>query len=546
MGSLTRQVAPGLALLAAFITILACSHGNRPITYRGGVVTPDQLAGWLAFRDLAQDPGDRAEVEEMLEVLTLAEAARARGIDSATAAGLANVEEGILIKNLRRHLTAAVVVDPAEVEAIYQRNPHAFRKQEKMRLRNLFKRFPPDPSQDQIAALSQTMADFHAQLTAGADFAELAKRESDSETRYRGGMIGNVVPAQLPPEIAAVAGELEPGAISQIIKTADGLTILKCEKIVAANEPTPEWVRERIAANLRGGRSNWRWQQLETELPSQAAMTHDLPALRDANTPATATVVRFNTGQLSRAEVVARLGSAQRGAPDLATIDGKELAKQVKGLVFRILAAERARQLGLVSPEVENTILWSRRRLLATTELRHQVAARLAAPSPAEVRAYYAAHRTTFLAPEQFRFSVIRIDIVAEDELLEVSRRAARLAYQLQTGAVGFKDVVAAHSDHRSAKSGGDLGWLTRRELAGLGPGPFNAAMQLEPGQVSRAERDGSSYWIIRLEELRRPRVLSFEEAAAEAEDRLGSDRTAEIQATIKKELRATLAVRPR
>jgi peptidyl-prolyl cis-trans isomerase C len=85
-----------------------------------------------------------------------------------------------------------------------------------------------------------------AKLRGGADFAQLARAESDDEqSGANGGMIGPAKPDQLPPDIAAVVSKLKPGQMSDPVKTQFGVHIFKVE------QPSLEDLRPMLTQRVR-------------------------------------------------------------------------------------------------------------------------------------------------------------------------------------------------------------------------------------------------------------------------------------------------------
>ncbi len=65
-----------------------------------------------------------------------------------------------------------------------------------------------------------------AKLRGGADFGQIARTESDDlETGSKGGTLGPLSSGQLPPEIEAVVSKLQPGQVSEPVRTQLGLHI---------------------------------------------------------------------------------------------------------------------------------------------------------------------------------------------------------------------------------------------------------------------------------------------------------------------------------
>jgi peptidyl-prolyl cis-trans isomerase C len=89
-----------------------------------------------------------------------------------------------------------------------------------------------------------------AELKKGADFAELAKKKSKDPGAAQGGDLGYFTKDQMVPEFAEVAFKLEPGKLSDPVKSQFGWHIIKVED--KRNKPIPEFdkVKEQIESFL--------------------------------------------------------------------------------------------------------------------------------------------------------------------------------------------------------------------------------------------------------------------------------------------------------
>src|SRR3954471_554427 len=83
-------------------------------------------------------------------------------------------------------------------------------------------------------------------LKKGADFAELAKKESKDPGASDGGDLGFFTKDQMVPEFSTVAFALEPGKISDPVKTQFGWHIIKVEEKRTRKAPDFEQVRGQI------------------------------------------------------------------------------------------------------------------------------------------------------------------------------------------------------------------------------------------------------------------------------------------------------------
>jgi peptidyl-prolyl cis-trans isomerase C len=85
-----------------------------------------------------------------------------------------------------------------------------------------------------------------AELKKGADFAELAKKKSKDPGASDGGDLGFFTKDQMVPEFSAVAFSLEPGKISDPVKSQFGWHVIKVEEKRARKAPDFEQVKSQI------------------------------------------------------------------------------------------------------------------------------------------------------------------------------------------------------------------------------------------------------------------------------------------------------------
>jgi len=85
-----------------------------------------------------------------------------------------------------------------------------------------------------------------AELDKGADFAELAKKKSKDPGASDGGDLGSFTKEQMVPEFSAVAFALEPGKISDPVKSQFGWHIIKVEEKRNRKAPDFEQVKAQI------------------------------------------------------------------------------------------------------------------------------------------------------------------------------------------------------------------------------------------------------------------------------------------------------------
>lgn len=102
------------------------------------------------------------------------------------------------------------------------------------------------------------------------DFAELAKEKSICPSAENGGDLGFFAKGQMVKEFEDVSFSLEPGEISDIVKTEFGYHIIKCEEKKEAYNPTFEEVKDQINNTLIYQRENEETLALLSKLKEEA------------------------------------------------------------------------------------------------------------------------------------------------------------------------------------------------------------------------------------------------------------------------------------
>jgi parvulin-like peptidyl-prolyl isomerase len=96
---------------------------------------------------------------------------------------------------------------------------------------------PPQADEAQIAAVEARAEKIHAELEDGADFAEVAKRESEDGAAPAGGKLGTFKQGEMRDELEAAIEGLGAGEFSQPVRTAGAVHIVRVDERIAADEP---------------------------------------------------------------------------------------------------------------------------------------------------------------------------------------------------------------------------------------------------------------------------------------------------------------------
>jgi peptidyl-prolyl cis-trans isomerase D len=141
-----------------------------------------------------------------------------------------------------------VSVTPADIETSYRDNLQQYQSPEQVRASHILLK---TEGKDE-AAVRKTAEDLLKQAKGGADFAQLATKHSEDEgSAKKGGDLDYFGRGQMVPEFEQAAFALEPGQISDLVKTQYGFHIIKVVDKKAASTRSLEEVRAQIGEQLR-------------------------------------------------------------------------------------------------------------------------------------------------------------------------------------------------------------------------------------------------------------------------------------------------------
>jgi parvulin-like peptidyl-prolyl isomerase len=539
------RVVLGCLLLGICAACQASPPPGVAATYRGGRITEDEYRGWLRSSNLEDDPAQRkTRLGQIALARTLGADLVARGgdRDPAVAGQLADLEDRVLSQALRRRVAGEVQVSEAEVDRALRENDADRHRPRSVQLANLFKKVPPGAGPAERRALRLRTEELRRQIVAGADFADLARRESDSQTRFRGGRMGVAAPGQLPPHLEKVAFQLAEGEVSDVLEHREGFTLLKCLRILPEQTMPVEEARTKLRRHLQSKAEERRLEEILTAALVRWPLVVELPAEGIGSAEPSRVVARFGERAVTAGDLgrwmggPARLAEGERGDESLRAVL-QERARLHAG-------ARRAAELGLqTTPDAAAQLAWGRLRILATEEMERRVRDSFQAPTDEELRARFESTRKDRIRPAQFRVSVLRFGWEDLPLPARFQRAEAALA-RVRAGSMGFERAVRELSTHGSSSRGGDLGWLTSRGLAGLGPSVLATIKQLEVGAVSPLVQQDDALWAVRLTGREEERALTFDEARLALQRELGNERARSLQKRIEDELLAQLQVR--
>jgi len=244
------------------------------------------ITEWMTVSDAEVDDEYRRRNEQVkLELVAFTADKFRQGVTATDEEITAHFEAGkeryrIPEKRKVRYVTIDVqamrksaVVSPADVQRYYDTNLDQYSTPEEVHASHILLK---TEGKDE-AAIRKTAEELLAKARAGADFAELAKQFSEDEaSAAQGGDLGSFGRDRMVPEFEEAAFSLEPGTISDLVRTQYGFHIIKViERREAVVQPL-DAVRSQIEEQLTSERAQTQAQRLAEDLAAEIRRPADV------------------------------------------------------------------------------------------------------------------------------------------------------------------------------------------------------------------------------------------------------------------------------
>ncbi len=176
----------------------------------------------------------------------------------------------IKAKMIQQKIRSEVNIKENQIEAYYLDHPDEFRAEEGVVLRHILFLLPKDPTPEEVEAVRNKALQVRAEIEAGLPFEDAAKRYSQDSTAARGGWLGFFRKGSLSPAMEEAVERLGEGEVSEPIRTALGIHILKVEEKTQGGVRPLEKVRDSIRQKLFEEAAERHFEEWRRELRKNA------------------------------------------------------------------------------------------------------------------------------------------------------------------------------------------------------------------------------------------------------------------------------------
>jgi peptidyl-prolyl cis-trans isomerase C len=193
------------------------------------------------YQQYAQGPGRRQFADDYLRMKMLAAMGYTNGLDKdpEVTQSLAVMRDNLVANAQLTRIDSSIRITDADLKALYDANAKDYEQVKAKHILIAFKGSPAAPSDGKQLTEDEAKAkaeEIRKQIVGGANFEELAKKESDDKgSGVRGGDLGSFGHGQMVPEFEQAAFAAKAGEITPVVRTQFGYHIIKVE----SHETTP-------------------------------------------------------------------------------------------------------------------------------------------------------------------------------------------------------------------------------------------------------------------------------------------------------------------
>jgi peptidyl-prolyl cis-trans isomerase D len=156
-----------------------------------------------------------------------------------------------------KNFVAQVKIDDDEIKAYYDEHPSEFQNPKTVEARHILIKVDPNASPEDVAKAKERIEKILQKAKDGQDFAELAKQYSEGPSRDKGGYLGTFRREAMVKPFSDKAFSMQPGEISDPVRTQFGWHIIKVEKVNAATTTSLADAKQDIRKKLAEERAKY-------------------------------------------------------------------------------------------------------------------------------------------------------------------------------------------------------------------------------------------------------------------------------------------------
>ena len=181
------------------------------------------------------------------------------------------IREGLLVtKVVNAEVRSRLIILDSELQEAYEAREESYRITGTQTVSHILFLLPQRASDDDVAQQRVEAERVLQEIRGGGDFAALARQHSEGPSAERGGLLGTFQANELLPGFDEATTDLQPGEISDVIRTRVGLHIIRLEDRQADSFKSFDDVKEDLQNELLREKTGAKYQEWLEALRLQA------------------------------------------------------------------------------------------------------------------------------------------------------------------------------------------------------------------------------------------------------------------------------------
>ncbi len=184
------------------------------------------------------------------------------------------IREMDMVRSLiEQKISPSIQISDEAVALFYADHPEMFENDAQVHARHIITTAGADADADTVAKARAKAETARERALAGEDFAELARELSEGPSASKGGDLGFFSRDQMVPVFADVAFALEPGQISEVVRSGFGFHVIKVEETRPAGTLPLDEVSDHLLSLLEQQRTGEEVGKMVEALADKATIT---------------------------------------------------------------------------------------------------------------------------------------------------------------------------------------------------------------------------------------------------------------------------------
>ena len=430
------------------------------------------------------------------------------------------------VNTVKKQIMEKVKVDEKEIQQnIIMLQQRAKLKTHKVRLYQIYKKYPINASLEEKQLLKKQMQLIRDNITDLNGFKKAASRESDSQTRLFYGLLGNVKNGKFKGEINNIVMKMQANEISEVITGTHGVLMFYCEKRIAPKIKTLQQTTNYVIQTLRNRNfSNDFNKHFEDTLNKQRIQIDWEKIYEDSPSK---TAVFSKTYNLTNLELSQLLTNKDRNVIPKKSIESIINNYIANRALFHELNSDQQKHLSLKSH-------YKLKQSIASSVLVNMIAKKLKIPTDDDLKKHYQENKETYKTKLQYDVSAIAFKLT-DDNKASVYNQAEIVLNQLKLKLLSFENASQKHSFLNEKYNNGYLGKFSLNQVPrAIGINAKKQISLMRVGEISKlVETDSSILWIFKLNTIDLPRIQSYIEVKKRIDNQLGNERTDILESEI-------------